>query len=153
MRAGGVPGRARPRGPPRRALPRLLPGVLLGSRLRADRVRDTPRVFGLFARLTQQCTRDWPQRCCRPTPSRDAPAAKQVCVVCEEPHQPPGIERVDHLTGSLVVTYYCQRHAPNASDAELCVNTRQLVQLEAATAALRPAFYMPRPHAKASTPL
>ena len=51
---------------------------------------------------------------------------------------------MDHLTGRLVVTYYCQRHAPRSDDAALCVNVRQLAALEAATAALRNPFYKPK---------
>jgi hypothetical protein len=54
------------------------------------------------------------------------PKRKPACFLCFEPSATQTVERVDHLTGELVLFHYCQRHAPRLDTVAKCSNARQL---------------------------
>ena len=54
------------------------------------------------------------------------PKRKPACFLCSEPTATQTTERVDHLTGELVLFHYCQRHAPRPDTVAKCSNARQL---------------------------
>ncbi len=57
------------------------------------------------------------------------PRRKPPCFLCSEPAATQTIERVDHLTGELVLFHYCQRHTPRMDAVAKCSNARQLAAI------------------------
>jgi hypothetical protein len=54
---------------------------------------------------------------------------KPLCYWCNEPAATQAVERVDHITGEMVLHYYCQRHCPRGDVLAKCYNVRQLSNL------------------------
>jgi len=42
-------------------------------------------------------------------------------------HQPPAIERIDHLVGEMVTFGFCARHMPTPSFLERCVTAKDVM--------------------------